>query len=60
MKRVIVAAASIIATAAAIAQENPSLEPVSAEAAEEINKAVTITKAAAKKGRIHTPSSLHR
>lgn len=41
MKRVIVAAASIIATAAAIAQENPSLEPVSAEAAEEINKAVT-------------------
>ena len=41
MRRVIVAAASILAVTVAIAQENQSIEPVSAEAAAEVNKTVT-------------------
>ena len=53
MKRVIVATASILVATAAIAQDNQSLEPVSAEAAAEVNKAVTThVKKISAKGRV--------
>ena len=53
MRRVIVAAASILAVTVAIAQENQSIEPVSAEAAAEVNKTVTThVKKISAKGRV--------
>ena len=53
MKKAIVAAASILAAAAAIAQESQTPEPVSPEAAAEVNKAVTThVKKVSAKGRV--------